>query len=251
MISGMTWMRSSRVAVVALLFATVVGLAGGGNRATAQDDAAGMLEEAVRAMAALSSFHFELSTPRGQTLVIQQLELIRLEGDVQRPDRFRGTIEARAAVIELSVDVVGIGTQLWVSDPSSEEGGYFELEIPSVGGEQFASPADFINPDRILLRAVDLIEEPSLGGEDEIDGVAVTRIDGVFDPASVTGGGEGTATASLAGQPLPLAIWIDDEFRVRRLEVAGPFIASEAPDVVRRLDLSAFDEPVEIIAPVT
>ena len=37
---------------------------------------------------------------------------------------------------------------------------------------------------------------------------------------------------------------------MRRLEIAGPLTTAEAPDVVRRLDLSAFNEPVVIEAPV-
>lgn len=212
-------------------------------------DAEALLLRSAEAMAAVSSFHFELTTPRGQTLVLDQFELLGLEGDVARPESFRATVTGKAAMIDLSLDVVGIGPRLWVSDPTSAEGGYFELDMGAEAGRPGSSPADLLNPDRLLLQAVEVIENPSVGGQDEIDGVEVTRIDGVFDPARVAG--DGTPPAGLGGGPLPVAIWVDGEGRVRRLEVAGPLIETEAADVVRRLDLSAFDEPVEIVAPVT
>jgi hypothetical protein len=169
-------------------------LGGGRGTLARQEDAAAILEQSARVMADLSSFHFELSTPRGKTVVLENLEVLRLEGDVQRPDSFRASIEARAVVVDVSVDVIGIGSRLWVSDPTAGDGSYFELDMGS-------------------------------------------------------GTSDGTPPAVLTEQPLPLAIWIDDEGRVRRLEIAGPLTEVEAPDVVRRLDLSAFDEPVVIEAP--
>lgn len=224
-------------------------------------DAEALLRRSAAAMADVSSFHFELTTPRGQTVVLDQFELLGLEGDVLRPESFRATVTGRAAMIDLSLDVVGIGSRLWVSDPTSQEGGYFELDLGAEAGAPGSSPADLLNPDRLLLQAVEVIEGASVGGEDEIDGVEVTRIDGTFDPARVVrAAGDGTPAAETAeealpdvivGDPLPVAIWIDAEGRVRRLEVAGPLLATEAADVVRRLDLSAFDEPVEIVAPAT
>lgn len=254
----MTFARlpSRRVGWLLLMVACLVGLGwrgapGAGSaivRGQAEDEAAGLLRESAAAMAALESFHFEITTPRGETVVLDSFELLALEGDVQRPDRFRAALEARAAVLDVSVDVVGVGSRLWVSDPMSAEGAYFEFDVGQEVGAPGESPADLLNPDRLLLRAVELIEEPSVNGRDEIDGVAVTRVDGRFDPSRVTDGG--TPPAVVAGEALPIAIWIDDEGRVRRLEVAGPLLATEGPEVVRRLDLSAFDEPVVIEAPV-
>lgn len=213
-----------------------------------EEDAEALLRRSAMAMAAASSFHFELSTPRGQTLFMENFELIGLEGDVQRPDRFRATLSGRAAVVDLSVDVIGIGSRLWISDPTSAGGGeYFELDLAEQAGTAAPSPADLLNPDRVLLQAVALIDNPSIQGRDEIDDVEVTRIDGTFDPSRVAG--DGTPPAGLRTEPLPVAVWIDDAGRVRRLEVAGPLIEAEAADVVRRLDLSAFDEPVDIQPP--
>ncbi len=213
-----------------------------------EEDAAALLERAAATMVALDSFHFALTTPRGQTLFMENLELAGIEGDVQRPDRFRATVTAKAAIIELDVKVVGIGTRLWVTDPMAQEEQYVEFDAAETAGAEGGSPVDLLNPDRVLLEAVALIEEPVVAGEDEVDGADTTRIDGTFDLGRLRALGTPVPGLAAAG-PLPVSLWIDDEGRVRRLELEGPLTAVEGPDVVRRLDLSAFDEPVDIQPP--
>ncbi len=217
--------------------------------ATQEEDAGALLDRAAAAMAALDSFHFALTTPRGQTLFMENLELAGIVGDVQRPDRFRATVTAKAAIIELDVRIVGIGTRLWITDPTAQDEQYVEFDAADAAGAEGTSPIDLLNPDRVLLEAVDLIKEPVVAGEDEVDGADTTRIDGTFDLARVQA--LGTPVPGLAAaDDLPVSLWIDDEGRVRRLELEGPLTAVEGPDVVRRLDISAFDEPIDIQPPV-
>lgn len=251
----MTFFRTMRHGSAARLLALplLLGLiiVGGGRPAVAQDGdgAPELLERAAATMASLESFHFELSTPRGETVFLEGLELAGLEGDVQRPDRFQASATARAAIVELSVDVVGIGTRLWVTDPTQEGQQFQELDLSGEAGEGGASLVDLLNPDRVLLEAVTFIEEPTVAGEDEIDGAPTTRVDGTFDLSRLQA--EGTPVPGLrTDRPLPVSIWIDAEGRVRRLELEGPLTTAEMPDVVRRLDLTAFDEPIEIEPPV-
>ena len=215
---------------------------------SAQDtaEATELLEHATTTIAGVASFHFKLTTPRGQTRFMENFELTGIEGDVQRPDRFRATITAKAAIIELTVKVVGVGTQLWVTDPMSQEERYVEIDLHQGQG---ASAAALLNPDRVLLAALHFIENPTVAGEDEIDGVETTRIAGTFDLARVAP--SGTPVPGLQLQdPLLVSFWIDDAGHLRRLELDGPLTTDEPPDVRRRLDLSAFDEPVDIQPPV-
>lgn len=219
---------------------------------TAQDDATALLGRAAETMADLNAFHFELSTPRGQTLFMENLELAGLEGDVQRPDSFRANVTARAAIVELSVRVVGIGTRLWVTNPMSQDEAFQEIDLgqsATEGGMDGSSLVDLLNPDRVLLQAVERIENPTVAGEDEIDDVAVTRVDGTVDLAQIQSDGT-PVPGLLTDDPLPVSIWIDEAGRVIRLELDGPLTAAEPTDVLRRLDLSAFDEPVDIQPPV-
>ena len=113
---------------VILVLLAVLALAPAG--AVAQDDdATALLERAAETMAGLDSFHFELSTPRGRTLLLENIELVGLEGDVQRPDRFRASATGRAAIVELSVDVVGVGTRLWVTNPLGGAEQFEEIDL--------------------------------------------------------------------------------------------------------------------------
>jgi hypothetical protein len=231
----------------------------------AQEDAEAraILEGAAAAMADVQSFQFRLTTEQGQTVIMDALELKDVTGAVQRPDRFQATVSASVAVLNVDIDVVGIGTQVWVRNPvSGAIGGeeYIEVDLSEVGAEQVL--AELANPDRILLRAVEYLENPVVRGEDEIDGVETTVIEGTFDPNAALSGVPGTPEAAeaaaievatetgleLAG-PVPTLIWIDGDGLVRRIRVEGPILTSEASDVVRRLDIFAYNEPVEIVAP--
>ena len=216
----------------------------------AQDtEADALLRRAAETMADLEAFHFELTTPRGQTVFMENFELAGLEGDVQRPDRFRASVTAKASIIELTVKVVGIGTRLWVTNPMAEGEEYQEIDLNEGAGTDGGPLVDLLNPDRILLQAVERIENPTIAGENEIDGVAATRVDGMVDLSRIQP--SGTPVPGLrTDRPMPVSIWIDEQGRVLRLELEGPLTEAESADVVRRLDLSAFDEPVDIQPPV-
>jgi lipoprotein LprA len=234
--------------LLALLFVAPP-LAAPAPSAAADDEAVALLDRAAATMAGLESFHFTLTTPRGQTLFMENLELAALEGDVQRPDRFRATATARAAIVEVEVQVIGIGTRLWVSDPMAGGESYIEIDLAEEGGPE-AALTDLLNPDRLLLEAVGLIEEPAIVGEEEIDGVETTLVEGVFDPSRLSEVATPVPPGLLTGEPLLVGIWIDEEGRVRRMELDGPLTEAEERNVTRRLDLSAFNEPVEIEPPV-
>ncbi len=270
MLSDRISRRLSRIRVFAFGAAMVLLLQGGlllgTTSGAAQDDteARALLTGAATAMAGVQSFQFSLTTEAGKTIIMETLELKDVTGAVQRPDRFRATATASVAILDVDVEVVGIGTQLWVKNPLGAAAGgeeYIEVDLSEGGAEQ--ALAELVNPDRILLRAVDLLENPTVRGEDEIDGVPTTVIEGTFDPSAAIGLVPGTPAAvadaatqaateaglELAG-PVPTLIWIDGDGLVRRIRVEGPILTSEETDVVRRLDLYGYNEPVEIEAPV-
>lgn len=263
--------RRPRARVFAFGAALVLLLQGalllGGTVGAAQEDAEAreILTGAATAMAGVQSFQFSLTTEQGETVIMDTLELKDVTGAVLRPDRFRAVATASIAILDVDVEVIGIGTQIWVKNPLAGAAGgeeYIQVDLSEGGAEQ--TLAELVNPDRILLRAVDLLENPVVRGEDEIDGVQTTVIEGTFDPSEAIGLVPGTPAAvsdaatqaavetglELAG-PVPTLIWIDGDGLVRRVRVEGPILTSEATDVVRRLDLFAYNEPVEIEAPVT
>jgi lipoprotein LprA len=240
--------RRSLVGGVAL--ATVaaglqIGFAGA--RAGAADDAKSILEHAVKAMAKVKSFHFKLTTEGGTTTVMEGFELNALEGDVVRPDSFQAKATVKVAIISLDVHIIGIGEHVWVTDPRSATGSYIEITGQSGETGNPLTITDLLNPDRLLLQAVDLIQEPKVDGTEKIDDVETTRIKGIFDPTKT---GIATPTTDvLTLHPMPVEIWIDGDGLVRRMRLDGPLTTAEAGSIKRILELTKFDEKVEIKAP--
>lgn len=230
-----------RIIVAALLLAALAP-----KPASAEGDATTLVAQAAQRMASVQSFHFVLTTPRGKTMITEQIELANVEGDIVRPDRFRVTFAAKAAFVTLTIKVIGIGDRLWVTNPMEREETYIEVANPA--SEQLPQ-LDLLNPDRILTAAVQLLENPAITGTEKIAGVSTTRVEGTVDVRRI----EEIAGTPIAGipqvEPLDIRIWIDQEGHVLRLEFEGPLTEAETGPIVRRLDLSHFDELVTIEPP--
>jgi hypothetical protein len=241
------WALLSGLALLAAL------VAGAARPALAQDasptpDAAAhaLLQKSAAAMAKVDSFHFALRTEGGTTTIMQGIELQSIEGDVVRPDKFTAKVTAKLAIVTLDLTVVGVGNRVWITDPTSRTGNFMEL----TSGQGAAQPvADLLNPDRLLLRAVDLIANPTIAGTEKVGGVETTRIEGTFD-VSRAGVGPPAAGALDLG-PKPFKLWMDGEGRVVRLELDGALTAAEQPSIARQLDLTKYGEKVTITPPAT
>jgi hypothetical protein len=258
-----TSLLSRRRFAAALALPLLPGVARAAAQQQQAQDATALLVQAAAAMAELRSFHFALSTPQGTTAILDAFELLRLEGDVARPDRYRASIEATAAGFDVSIEAIGVGDRLWVTDPMA--GGEF-VEVPLDGGAGDGGPTleQLVNPDRLWLAALASVTDAVVVGENEIDGEPVTRVDGLVDLSQVLGEGGAAAAVAVVGtptegaglvapllDPLPVSAWLTESGHLRRLEVEGALLTGEAENVVRRLDLTRFDEPVEIEPPPT
>ena len=242
------------VLVVALLGLVSVPLTAPA-RAQDSEDARPLLDKAVETMANVQSFRFELTTVQGESIIMNQLELAGVEGAVQRPDRFQATITAKVAVIEVDVRIVGIGERLWVTDPLADDETYIEV-TQEVAGAPIVDQAltALVNPDEILLAAVGLVRDPTIDGAETVDGVRTTRVVGTVDLRDLPQFNQATPVPTdefLALEEMPITIWIDEDGHVLSLELEGPITQDESPDVIRRLDITAIDEPVDIVEPVT
>lgn len=243
-----------RVVVLSTLLTVATGLplASVGVAQEKGEDATPILVKAAEAMSEVQSFRFELTTVRGESTILQNLELAGVTGAVQRPDRFQATITARVAVVEVDVEVIAIGSRVWVSDPMASSETFIEItsDDPAVG-EQLTN---LINPDRLLLQAVGLVQEPTVDGFETIERARTTRVVGTVDLAEIPQFAQATPEAArdlLVLDEMPVTLWIDGEGHVVRMEVDGPLTRDESVDVVRRITLYDFDAPVDIVEPVT
>lgn len=249
--SRRTVLSAAALSPVALVAATA--------RVTAQDDdVQAILDKAATRMASLNSFHFEMETVDGRATILENLELTRVVGDVLRPDSFQATITAKLAVVDVDVQVVSTGGSVWITNPL--DGGW--EQIATAGADGAEDITTLINPDQLFLRALELIDEPTIEGTERLGDTDTTVVTGTFDPgrlaqlATPEAGTpapeedlEGGMGPVFATEPVYLTAWIDDEGLVRLIEEEGPLTASESDDVIRAITFSAFDEPVEIVPP--
>jgi hypothetical protein len=223
-------------------------------RARADEDAAQLIAAAAKEMAKVKTFHFDMETVDGKSTILENLELRKVVGDVVRPDSFQATLTAKVAVINVSVDVISVGGAVWVTDPL--QSGKVWRQVAGDGEQNMgAAFTELINPDRLFLSAVSLIDDPKIDGTEKVNGEDCTVVTGEFDPkrlselASPVAGEEVATPSILTGEPVYLSAWINTGGRVLRIEEEGPLTTSESNDVVRAITFSAFDEPVQITAP--
>lgn len=205
--------------------------------ATPEAQTAGLLATAAATMQAVTSYHFTLTYEEGTTTIYRRIKMEKAEGAVLRPDRFKATIEAKLGPLSVDVEVVSVGGRLWVTTAGVGE----ELDIDE------AVARVLLDPTAILTGAAGAIREPVVVGEGQLDGVAVTRIAGTVEASALEAGADNPVLANEA--PMPVELAIDAQGHIVSLRLDGPLVAADSDDVVRRLDLSEFDQPVEIEPP--
>jgi hypothetical protein len=211
---------------------------------TGDDDAVSLLREAATAMAQLDSFQFDIETVRGESTIFQGLSVDLIEGAVRRPYDFTATITVGLPIGELDVTAVGLDGTAWIEDPLND-GEWLALE----GGEDLVA---LVNPDTLILSSIGLIQDATIDGTEQVDGMDATVVAGSIDFAETAAqltGSVVTLPAEVSSEPLPVLIWIDAENRVIEIEITGPILASESSDVVRAIRFFEFNEPVDIEQP--
>ncbi len=216
-----------------------------GDEVTGEPEAVELLRNAANAMAALSTFAFEIETTRGESTIFQGLNVREITGFVRRPVDFTATVVVDVPFGSLDVTAIGVDGMAWVQDPLSDT----ESWIPLEGAENIVA---LINPDALIVSSIGLIQDARLDGTENVDGVDTTRVAGTVDFATtaerVTGGSV-QLPAEIVAEPLPVTVWIDGEGRVLEIEVVGQIVLTESEDVVRAVRFFGFNEPVDIAPP--
>lgn len=216
-----------------------------GGEVIGEPEAVELLHNAANAMAALSTFAFEIETTRGESTIFQGLNVREITGFVRRPVDFTATVVVDVPFGSLDVTAIGVDGMAWVQDPLADT----ESWIPLEGAENIVA---LINPDALIVSSIGLIQDARLDGTGNVDGVDTTRVAGTVDFATtaerVTGGSM-QLPAEIVAEPLPVTVWIDGEGRVLEIEVVGQIVLTESEDVVRAVRFFGFNEPVDIAPP--
>jgi hypothetical protein len=214
---------------------------------TGDPDAVQLLNDAAAAMSGLETFRFSMVTTRGETVILEGFTLDGIAGAIRRPDDFETTVTVAIPFATLDLTAVSIDRQVWIEFPSFGEnaGGW-----TSIGSSE--GLLSLLNPDQLILEAVPYVENAAVDGSGDLDGEPVTFVTGTVDFQDIAvqiANGDEQVRSQIAEGPVRLVFAIDEEGRVREIEMSGPLLAAEADDVVRLVTFSAFNEPVEIIEP--
>jgi len=200
--------------------------------------AADVLAKAVERAATMKTFHFRLEHENGASPIPLGLGLTTAEGDVIVPDRMRAKVEAKAGTQPVRVEVIGIGDEAWMTNPFNRQW----QPLPSGN-----TIKDVFDPTQGIKAVANALENAEVTAEEEVGGVATYRVEGTVGSAIL----EAAAPIAEPGLTVKVKVWIGkDDSLIRRIRLEGPIAPDEPPNIVRKLDVSKFDEPVSIEPPV-
>jgi len=226
-----------RVVAASLFLGLLVACGGDDGPEGDVPDGAELLERAAKTSAALRSFHFKLSHENGSTPlpIGLNLDLESAEGDVALPDRVAADLRADAGRIDVSVKAVAIGPDTWLTNPFTRQWQKLDADL-----------RDFADLPRLLPVILPAVKDPRVTGVREVDGAQTYHVTGRLASADI----QTVLPFALPNREVKIDAWVGrDDALPRRIRLLGPLIAGEAQDVVRQLDLSRFDEQVDIRPP--
>lgn len=239
-------MNRPRLFSVSMLFALLLAVAGfaapGAQhiaRAQAVGDPAGdLLLAAADKMLEYDTMKFKLVYEKGSTKLYTGIKMTSAEGAIERPGKLKATVKTKVGFVKIDVKATVIGDQAWVRAVGISE----DYTLPSDLSHIIADPV-LLLPD--LAQAV---RDPVVSSiETSKSGEQITWISGTFDPTlikdeAVRGYAEGVGEREVD-------IALDSEGRIVSVRLAGQFVSQDSKDVVRRLDIYGFGEPVDIEQP--
>lgn len=220
------------VCIAALGIAVAVAACGGGGKQASVPPTRTIVANALHRTAALRSLHFVLKVDHAPSL--PGLTVTLANGDLLVPDRLRARINGTFGRTPIQSEIVVSGSRSFLKDP------FTKRWRPFAAG---TNPAVLVKGvPSVLGRAIGLKNTGSetVGGEDSY------RLAGRVRSADV---------ASLVGvkpgrRLVPFTVWVDKaHYDLRRIRLEGPVADGEPSDIVRTVELSAFNEPVTITLP--
>lgn len=216
--------------------------AAGSATPTPQPDPAVLARQAADQVEALKSFHFLLEHENGGTPIVLNLLMSRAEGDIVKPERLRADVDATATTLgnaRVKVQVVNVGDKAVISNPFNPR-----QWVPLPGQNRLA---DIFDPGAGTTAALRAATNLRLAGEESIGGTKVWRVEGDVDAGALS------AVAGSVAEPgytVKGIAWIGQEKPlVYRIRLEGPLGPKDPQGIVRKIDLSKFDETVNIELP--
>lgn len=236
----MFWRARWLVALLLPIALTAAACGGGSGSSTSSSgpSAQDILSKSATRFQAVTTFHFRLEHQNnGYIPIVLGLHLITAEGDEVVPDRITADVQAKAGPTSVRVSVIGIGDKTWITNPFTRDW------QPAPSGAEIQSVVD---PVGLVTSLSKSIKQPEIAGSDEVDGVDCYHISGTIASDNLTQ----SLSFAEAGHTLAVDAWIGkDDSLPRRANLKGVLVGGEKDDVVRVINLTKFDAPVDIQPP--
>jgi hypothetical protein len=224
--------------LVAMLLATAATTGLGCGKKKENVDPKATFAASITAMKALKSLHvtYEVKKP-ANAKPVQGLDIVGLTGDLTADGKMQATIDVQQNGIPLQIDFIAVPPTQYLKDPVS---GKWQ-SVPAA-----LSPVGELNVSAGVAQILDRVTGATYVGTEDRNGVKTYHFRGGVKGADVAGIVRAVdPTASFA---VDLWIGVDDHY-VHSVEMVGAATAGEDPKTVRSIELSKFDETVDIQPP--
>jgi hypothetical protein len=199
------------------------------------DPADQLLVDAAENMLAYDTMKFDLVYEHGSTKLYTGIKMTKASGAIQRPGKMKATVQTKIGFVKINVNATVIGDRAEVRAVGIEE----NYMLPSDLAHIIADPV-LLLPD--LASAV--VEPVVTKVETNKKGQTLTWISGIFDPSLLQDEAVRGYAETLGERPVDIAI--DENGLIVSVRIPGAFVSQDSKDVVRRLDISGFGDPVDI-----
>lgn len=196
-----------------------------------------IIEKAVPAIQAATSFHFTLETSKPDKPPAG-LFISKAEGDVVKPDKLAGNLSALFSGLPINVKVVVDGKSQYMTDPASGKWGAMSPAF---------NVAEFFNPSKGISDIMAGVKNLSSEGNESLGGVTAYKLKGIVPAAAL----KSLSPEVTAQGDLRTMLWVGaEDFLLRKVELQGPIIAGEESSILRTIIISEFNKGVKIETPI-
>ena len=200
-------------------------------------DPQAVLQQSAQRVMALKSGAFNLEHRQGATLLLPGVEMGRVYGEVEAPDRFHLTVEAEVSGTFAEAEIALVDGQAYMTNFITGQWQPVPREV---------LPFNFADLGNTLSGILRAVREPMLLAAETLQGSPAHRIAGKVKSEDLSA----LVPAAAEGFDVALELWIDEASKLpRQVLITGPVVSTDTRDTVRVFTLDARPVKVEFTLP--